>query len=176
MVRSKASRYRSTAALNESCRTGRSESTDITARLPGFRTFTRTGVRARPPARDSHILTLEPSALAIDDPVILVPGQRDTDATDGGLRGEVLNTECTPVDRAMLSIHVQGKDIESMSDGMGRFIFRALPDGAYPLRVHAPGYIPLLRRETTVSRDRPRSVRVLLERGDGGESDYLGGD
>jgi hypothetical protein len=42
--------------------------------------------------------------------------------------------------------------------------------GSYTLEVRTAGYIPVVRRATTVDADTP-PVRVLLERGDDGEID-----
>lgn len=153
---------------------GSSPRTEMTARLAGFRVLTRTGVRLRPPSRDAHTLTLDVANLAIVDRVIVTPGQTPgIAATDTSLSGEVLTTACTPIDGATLSIHVNGHAVQAMSDAAGRFAFRAVPAGSYRLRVRAPGFVPLVRSVTKAGPNAASSIRLILERGDNGESDYL---
>jgi Carboxypeptidase regulatory-like domain len=150
---------------------------DITARVTGFLFFTRTGVSLRPGARDSHTLTLDSINVPFVDPVIGTPDQVVTPYTpapkNARLHGEVLTTACMPIDDAKLSVYSNGAEIVASVNAAGHFVFPDLPAGTYTLQVRALGYIPLARRATKVGRDDTRAVRVLLERGDAGEHDYL---
>jgi hypothetical protein len=150
---------------------------DIIARLTGFLSFTRTGVSLGPTARDSHTLTLDSISVPFIDVVTGTPEHPVT--PDAGtpknprLHGEVLTTACTPIDEAKVSVYSNGAEIMASVNAAGRFVFPDLPAGTYTLQVRALGYIPLVRRGAKVARDDTRAVRVLLERGDAGEHDYL---
>ena len=147
--------------------------TDITARIPGFRTFTRTGIRVGPGARDAHTLTLDVSELAVADPVVVTAGRTAVvPPADGRLRGDILTIVCTPVEGALIAVRVQGHEVVVRSDVNGRFAFGDLAAGKYALQVRAQGYIQVVRDGTTVARQTPR-VRVLLERGEDGERDQI---
>jgi hypothetical protein len=157
---------------------------DLSARLEGFRELTRSHIRVGPGARDSHTLTLDVAGLAFSDPIITTgsepqvvteagSGKREAArGKDDRLRGEVLTTACTPVQDAQLSVTGMGAERRARSDAAGRFAFSQLAHGSYRLEVRALGYIPLVRRGTKVDDD-TRPVRLLLERGDDGETDTM---
>ena len=147
--------------------------TSVTARLTGFRSFTRTGIRLGAGARDSHTLTLDPSALSIADPIVSTGAQPPpTLPQDNRLRGDVLNVSCMPIDNALISVALRAAETVVRTDRAGHFVFGKLPRGSYDLKVRAQGYIPLLRKGTIVSSETSR-VRILLERGGAGESDVI---
>lgn len=147
--------------------------TDISARLVGFRTFTRTGVRVGPGARDSHTLTLDTASLSNADPIIDTGSQpRVTAPPDSRLHGEVMTVSCMPIPDVELAVMLRGAERAVRSDSAGRFAFARVPPGTYDLKARAAGYIPLLRKGTLVSSETP-SVRILLERGADGASDIV---
>jgi hypothetical protein len=146
---------------------------DISAHLAGFRAFTRTGVRVGTGGRDAHTLSLDPSELAVADPVIVTAGRTPlVPPTDGKLRGEILTIVCTHVEGAQVAVAVHDHEVVVRSDANGRFAFGDLTAGKYALQVRAQGYIPVVRNGTTVGRETPH-VRVLLERGADGERDQI---
>ena len=146
---------------------------DITARVAGFRAVTRTGVRVGAGGRDAHTLSLDPSELAVGDPVVVTAGRMPlVPPTDGKLRGEILTIVCTPVEGAQIAVTVHNHEVVVRSDANGRFAFGNLTAGKYALQVRAQGYIPVVRNGTTVGRETPH-VRVLLERGADGERDQI---
>jgi hypothetical protein len=147
---------------------------DLSARIPGFRQLTRTNVRVGPGARDSHTLTLHPMGLLFADPIVTAGGQAQIvpeQVRDDRLRGEVLTSACTPVQDAQVSLTGNGPEHRTRSDMAGGFAFPQVGAGAYTLEVRALGYIPVVRTETKAGDG--RRVRVLLERGDDGETDRI---
>jgi hypothetical protein len=153
------------------------ERADLVARLSGFRELTRSHIRVGPGARDSHTLTLDVAGLAFVDPIVTAGGQAQPvpePVKDDRLRGEVLTTACTPVQDAQISVTGNGPERRARADAAGRFAFARLPLGSYRLEVRALGYIPLVRQRTKVEEE-TRPVRLLLERGDDGETDTMAG-
>ena len=147
--------------------------TAITARLAGFRTFTRTGVRIGPGSRDSHTLTLDTQGASNPEPIIDNGRQPRVPAPpDRRLHGEVMTVSCMPIADAELAVMVRGAKTAVRSDSAGRFAFAKVPPGTYDLKAQAEGYIPVLRKGTLVSSETPR-VRILLERGADGVSDIM---
>jgi uncharacterized protein YfaP (DUF2135 family) len=148
---------------------------DLSARVSGFRQLTRSNVRVGPGARDSHTLTLHPAIAIIADPIITTGGQPQITpepVKDIQLRGEILTTACTPIQDAQVGVSGNGLGLHARSDAAGRFAFPAMTHGSYTLEVRTNGYIPVVRRGTTVDDTTPH-VRVLLERGDDGEIDSI---
>jgi hypothetical protein len=150
---------------------------DLTARLAGFRELTRSHIRVGPGARDSHTLTLDADSLVFVDQIVTAGGQPHVvtePVKDDRLRGEVLTTACMPVQDAQITVTGLGLERRARADAAGRFAFSQLAHGSYRLEVRALGYIPLVRRGTNVEDD-TRPVRLLLERGDDGETDTMAG-
>jgi hypothetical protein len=148
---------------------------DLSARLPGFRQLTRLHVRVGPGARDSHTLTLHPMGVMFADPIVTAGGQPQVvpePIKDNHLRGEILTTACTPIQDAQVTVSGNELGLHARSDAAGRFAFPQMSHGSYTLDVRAIGYIPVVRRGTIIDNS-PPSVRVLLERGDDGETDSI---
>jgi len=151
---------------------------DVSARLPGFRQLTRLHVRVGPGARDSHTLTLHPMGVMFADPIVTAGGQPQIapePVKNDRLRGEILTTACTPIQDAQVTASGSGSALHARSDAAGRFAFPQMAHSSYTLDVRAPGYIPVVRKGTTVDAD-ASPVRVLLERGNDGELDSMRSD
>jgi hypothetical protein len=148
---------------------------NLSARLAGFRSLVRTNVRIGPGARDSHTLTLDAAGLMFADPVVTAGGQPQIvvrePPPDNRIRGEILTVACTPVADAQITLTANGAALRARPDSAGRFAFPQVAAGAYTLEVRALGYIPVVRRGAKADDGRP--VRVLLERGDDGETDRI---
>lgn len=89
-------------------------------------------------------------------PVSPIPAGQPADVTGVIRRSGTLK----PVSNA--TILVEGRAIETTSDGEGRFTLRAVPAGVQHLIIAAPGLMPL-RTEITIGGTAPAPLDVLLE-------------